>query len=207
MQIDFYFDYTSPYSYLAHTQLGQLEQWGAQVNLKPIFLGGIISSLGSVPPFRQGGAMRVPYMLKDLERWAELYNVPLNFTPFFPANTLAMLRATPYVQAQGRMHAFMKACFNAVWVDGLNSSEEEVVKQMGEACGMSGEAVWQAANAPENKAWLKEATNEAIERGVFGVPTVFLGDEMYFGNDRLLFVNRHLAGHAHKTEMDRLRGE
>jgi len=207
MQVDFYFDYTSPYSYLAHSQLDQLMHWGAQVNLKPVFLGGILSTLGSTPPFRQGGQARIPYILRDLERWAELYGVPMKFNPHFPVNSLALLRVSPYVQAHERMNAWMSRCFKAVWEEELNVAEEAVVRQLAEEVGLDPSALWAAAGAPENKAWLKGATDAAIERGVFGVPTFFVGEEQFFGNDRILFVNRLLGDLAHRAEQDRLRGE
>lgn len=207
MQIDFYFDYTSPFSYLAHSQLPGLTQWGARLVLKPIFLGGVVTTLGITPPVRQPGHARAAYMLKDLERWAELYGIPFVFNAHFPVNTLALLRATPYVEAQGLMSAWMQRCFHAVWGEGLDVADPAIVRQLAEEVGLSPDALWLAAQEPANKAWLKHETDAALARGVFGVPTFFIDDEMFFGNDRLLFVNRLLAFNAHNQEMARLRGE
>ncbi|MFM7199793.1 MAG: 2-hydroxychromene-2-carboxylate isomerase [Myxococcota bacterium] len=206
MQVEFYFDYVSPYSYLASTQLLRLEQWGAEILFKPVLLGGIQKILGSVPPIQQPGATRASYMVQDLERWAELYGVPFKLSAAFPMNTLLPLRATPWLQAQGCFRSFFHLCFDAAWGEGLDIGQEEVLRGIVTRLGLDPEAFFQAARSAENKQWLKEATEQSIERGIFGVPTLFVGDEMYFGNDRLLFVNQKLAALVHEEEQRRLRG-
>lgn len=207
MKVDFYFDYVSPFSYLASTQLMQLERWGAEVVLKPVFLGGIVKTLGLTPPIQQPGHGRAGYMLRDLERWASLYGIPFAFNDAFPVNSLLALRATPWLQAQGRLRSFMHLCFDATWGEGKDIGQVSVMRELAERAGCDPDAFMQAANAPENKQWLKEVTEQALTRGIFGVPTFFVGDEMFFGNDRLLFVNQALAALVHEQEQQRLRGE
>lgn len=204
MRVEFYFDYTSPYSYLASTQLDQLMSWGGDLDLRPVFLGGIMKALGSIPPIQQPGHARPAYVMKDMQRWAELYGVPFEFNSSFPVNTLAALRATPFLRAHGLLYPFMHKAFHAVWGQGLDLSSPDVLDPIVTGLGLSFKDFWDASQSPENKEWLKQETQQALDRGVFGVPTFFVDDEHYFGNDRLNFVNRALANHAHAEELRRI---
>lgn len=204
MRVEFYFDYTSPYSYLASSQLDQLMSWGGDLDLRPVFLGGIIKALGSVPPIQQPGHARPAYIMKDMERWAAMYGIPFVFNSNFPVNTLTALRATPFLREHNLLYPFMHKAFHAVWGEGLDLSSPDVLRPIVESLGLSFDAFWAAANTPESKEWLKVETQLALERGVFGVPTFYVDNEQYFGNDRLIFVNRALASHAHQEELRRI---
>jgi len=185
--IEFYFDVGSPASYLAWTQLpGLAERTGASVELKPMLLGGVFmatgnSSPGTVPA--KGAYTRV-----DMQRYAERYGVTLNQNPFFPINTLQLMRGAIAYQGTPEFVPYLTAIFNAMWVDELDMGQPEIVGKVLAEAGFDPAEVMAKVSDPAVKEKLKSATEEAIHRGVFGAPTFFVGDEMFFGQDRLEWV-------------------
>ena len=191
--IDFYFDVGSPASWLAWTQIGPLcRQAGATLNLKPMLLGAVFQATGNSSPVAVPAKGR--YIFTDLARYAQRYGVPLRMNPHFPINTLAYMRAITGMQMRhpDRFEAFTQAVFEAIWVKALNFNDPAVaVAELAQA-GYAPELVQGLMNDPEVKARLKATTDEAVARGVFGAPTIFLGDEMFFGQDRLEWVKAAL---------------
>ncbi len=191
--IDYYFDFGSPASYLAYTQLPKLcEDTGASVACKPMLLGGVFQATGNHSPatIPAKGA----YTFKDFSRFAKRYGVPLAVNPHFPINTLLLMRgATGLLMTDDvRFVHYCNAIYKAIWVDSLNMNDPAVVGQALTAAGIDAASILALANAQSTKDALKAATEAAVARGVFGAPTFFVGEQMFWGQDRLDFVREAL---------------
>lgn len=187
--VEFFFDVASPYSYLAATRIEAIAaDCGARLVWRPFLLGGVFKLTGNRPP-----AALVPrgrYMLADLHRWASFYGVPFAMPASFPPNTLLAMRALIALPPE-RLPAAAHALFHAYWVDGRDLSDPRVL-----AAATGAEAVARASD-PAVKQALIAAVQEAVDRGAFGAPTFFVdGDQMFFGNDRLPFVEQALRASA-----------
>ena len=183
-QLEFFYDYVSPYSYLANSQLRGLG--GCDVVYRPMFLGGVIKATGNQPP----GALppRLRYLQLDLDRWARHYGISFRNNSIFPQNTLAALRLALVSQRDGSFERIHQKLFDAMFVDDRDLSDLAVLREILAAADLDADAMLAAIEEPEIKATLKANTEEAVARGAFGAPTMFVGDEMFFGNDRLPFV-------------------
>jgi 2-hydroxychromene-2-carboxylate isomerase len=192
--VEFYFDVGSPTSYLAFTQLPAIAaRHGAEIAWRPALLGGIFKAVGNRSPIEV--APKGKYMLQDLERFAKRYGVVLRFNPYFPINTLPLMRGVVAIQMHepSRLKDFVGALFGALWVDGKNMGDPSIVTQTLSASGFSAEQVGTWSSDPVVKQKLIDDTKAAVERGLFGVPTLFVSDAMFFGQDRLDFVEEALA--------------
>jgi 2-hydroxychromene-2-carboxylate isomerase len=192
--VDFYFDFGSPAAYLAATQLPHIAaDTGATIAWKPMLLGGVFQATGNHSPAEI--KPKGPYMTADLQRYARRYGVPYHHNPHFPINTLLLMRAATGIQAQQpeRFADFVKAIYAAIWIDGKNMNDPAVVGEVLQSAGFDPAAVLALANAQDTKDKLKATTQEAVERGVFGAPTMFVGQDMFWGQDRLDFVREYLA--------------
>ncbi len=192
--VDFYFDYGSPAAYLAWTQMPVLaEQTGATVVNKPFLLGGAFQATGNRPPISVPA--KGQYLFQDLARFAKRYAVPLTMNPHFPINTLMLMRAAVGLNMRepARLEAFSAAVFRAIWVDALNLNDPAVTAAMLTKAGFDPAQVLALSADPAVKEQLKAETDAAVARGIFGAPTFFVGDEMFWGQDRLDFVREALA--------------
>lgn len=189
--IDVYFDFGSPATYLAWTQLPALAQRNnATINWKPMLLGGVFKATGNQSPVTIPAKGR--YTLVDLTRFARAYGVPFEFNPHFPINTLQLMRAaTGYVNTP-RFEDFLSVIFTALWVDKQNLNDLDVLAKVLTEAEFDPAEVLALCNSPEVKERLKQTTEEAVSRGIFGAPTCFVGDEMFFGQDRLDWVEKAL---------------
>jgi 2-hydroxychromene-2-carboxylate isomerase len=192
--VAFYFDVGSPASYLAWTQLPALcTAAGAELVYKPMLLGGVYQATGNASP----GAIPAKgrYTVRDYERHARKYGVPYVDNPHFPIITLFLMRAVTGVQLREpqRLQELLAAVFKAMWIDALDLNQPALTARTLQVAGFAPEAIQALAADPEVKAALKATTDEAVARGVFGAPTSFVGDEMFFGQDRLDFVREALA--------------
>ncbi|RYF35179.1 MAG: 2-hydroxychromene-2-carboxylate isomerase [Comamonadaceae bacterium] len=191
--IDFYFDFGSPAAYLAATQLPHIAaDTGATLVWKPMLLGGVFQATGNHSPAEI--KPKGPYMTTDLMRYARRYAVPFAHNPHFPINTLLLMRGATGVQMQmpDRFADYAKAIYAAMWVDGQNMNDPATVGGVLQAAGFDAGEILALANAQATKDQLKATTTEAVERGVFGAPTMFVGDQMFWGQDRLDFVREAL---------------
>ena len=193
-QVDFYFDVGSPAAYLAFTQIEAIaREAGASVNHKPMLLGGVFQATGNASP------VTVPakgaYTFIDFARHAKRYGVTLIRNPHFPINTLMLMRAITGAQmhASEREAVLIDAIFKAIWTEQLNMNDPEVASVALANAGFPAGLIASWIGDAAVKARLKETTDEAIARGVFGAPTMFVGDEMFFGQDRLEWVGEALA--------------
>ncbi|MDO5693476.1 MAG: 2-hydroxychromene-2-carboxylate isomerase [Pseudomonadota bacterium] len=192
--VDFFFDVGSPASYLAWTQIGALcRDAGATLVYKPMLLGGVFQATGNASPATVPAKGR--YTFTDFDRFARRYDVPLHRNPHFPINTLAYMRAITGMQMRHpeRFEAFTQAVFDAIWVQSLNLNDPQIAATALADADYPPDLVQGLINDAEVKARLKTVTEEAVARGVFGAPTMFVGDEMFFGQDRLEWVKEALA--------------
>ncbi|WP_369601526.1 2-hydroxychromene-2-carboxylate isomerase [Hahella sp. SMD15-11] len=191
-KIEFYFDVGSPASYLAWTQLPALaECHNAEIHWKPMLLGGVFKATGNHSPVTIPAKGR--YTFLDLSRFARKYGVPFELNPHFPINTLHLMRGATAHLGTPRFLDYLTAIFNALWADRKNLNDPDVVSQVLTDAGFNPAEVLQRSNQPEVKDTLRQITEEAISRGVFGAPTFFVGNEMFFGQDRLDWVEAALS--------------
>ena len=191
--VDFYFDVASPYSYLAATQVDAVvSAAGGAVQWKPMRLGGVFRAVGNQPPATLPARAR--YMLRDLYRWAAAYEEPFRFPSAFPINTLLAMRVLAGVEADGVRDAAL-ALFRAYWAEDQDLTRPEVL------VGLLGEAAVQRAEEQAVKDRLRLLTDEAVARGVFGAPSMFVGEELFFGNDRLPLVAAEVRRRARDQAM------
>lgn len=191
---EFFFDVGSPASYLAWTQMPALcAQTGASLVYKPMLLGAVFQATGNASPAMVAAKGR--YMTVDLGRFAKRYGVDFKMNPHFPINTLQLMRGVIGMQLRqpARFEAFLTAVFTALWVKGANLNDPAVTAATLVEAGFDPTEVFVLVNDADIKAALKANTEEAVARGVFGAPTVFVGDTMFFGQDRLDFVREALA--------------
>jgi len=192
--LEFFFDVGSPTSYLAWTQLPSLcERTGARLALRPMLLGGVFQATGNVSPVTVPAKGR--YMGRDMVRYARRYGVPFQMNPHFPINTLVLMRAAAGVQLQApeQLQAYLNSVMAALWIDGLNLNDPQVTAGVWASSGMNPAQLMAWANDAATKAALRATTDEAVARGVFGAPTFFVGEEMFFGQDRLELVREALS--------------
>ncbi|GLU40245.1 MULTISPECIES: 2-hydroxychromene-2-carboxylate isomerase [Pseudomonas] len=192
--VEFYFDFGSPTSYLAYTQLpGICAAAGAELVYRPVLLGGVFQATGNASPIAVPAKGR--YTLIDMQRFARRYGVPLKMNPHFPINTLLLMRAATGVQLRQpeRFEALLACVFKGMWVDALNLGDAAVLGPLLAEAGFDPQALLALAAEQEVKDALKANTEAAIKRGMFGAPTLFVGEEMFFGQDRLDFVREALA--------------
>lgn len=189
--IEVYFDVGSPASYLAWTQLPALaDRNDAGINWKPMLLGGVFKATGNQSP----GTIPAKghYTRVDLARFAKQYGVPFESNPYFPINTLQLMRgATGYLESP-RFQEYLNAIFTAIWVDKKNLNDPDVVSEVLTNAGFDPSEVLALSDKSEVKEQLKHTTEEAVSRGVFGAPTCFVANEMFFGQDRLDWVEKAL---------------
>jgi 2-hydroxychromene-2-carboxylate isomerase len=190
--IELFYDYISPYSYLCNSQIGALaERTGAEVVYRPVLNGGLILAADNKPP--PSIPAKAGYMMQDLPRWVKRYGVPFAMNPHFPVNTLKALRGAIVAQQEGVFDAYHEGVFRATWVDGVDIADPEPLRIIAEKAGLDGDSFLQRIQDQKVKDVLKANNDEALARGGFGVPTIFVGDQMFFGNDRLDFVEEALA--------------
>ena len=191
--LEFYFDYGSPYSYLADTQVAAIaKRAGGTLVRKPMLLGGMFKSTGNASPMTI--ELKSKWSATDLPMWARHYGVPFQRNPFFPVNTLALMRGATAARIDGVFEKFRPAMFKAMWVDGRNLNDIKEVVSVLTAAGLDAQKIGNRIQDQDVKDHLKATTDEAVARGVFGAPTSFVDDLMFFGNDRLPFVEMALKG-------------
>jgi 2-hydroxychromene-2-carboxylate isomerase len=188
-KLDFFFDLSSPYSYLAATQMKPLAaRTGAAIAWRPMVLGAVFKATGNDMPARVPHKGR--WMGNDLQRWAAHYGVPFRFSTHFPANTIKAMRLILVDDAKAADVAL--AGFHAMWADDRDLTDEAVLRTIAEMGGLDPAAALQAIETPAVKDRLRANTDEAVARGAFGAPAMFVGDELFWGNDRLHFVEAAL---------------
>lgn len=195
LEVEFWFDLGSPYSYLAYRVLPAIAaRHGARIDWRPMLLGGVFQATGNKSPV-ENPAKGAYIIEKDLPRWARRYQAPFRRNPHFPVNTLALMRgAIGYQQrSEGEFLRYLEAMYRAMWEEGRNLADAKEVSAVLDDAGFNVDEFQMIVSDPSVKAALKTATEEAVSRGVFGAPTFFVGGEMFWGQDRLDFVEEALA--------------
>lgn len=193
-RVEFFFDVGSPASYLAWTQLPALcQSAGAELVYRPMLLGGVFQATGNASPAAVAAKGR--YTNVDLGRYAKRYGVPLVINPHFPIITLLLMRGATGVQMRlpDRLQDYLRGVFHAMWVEPQNLNDPALTAQALSAAGFDPAQILALTNDAEVKAQLRATTEEAVARGCFGAPTMYVGDQMFFGQDRLEFVREALA--------------
>lgn len=189
-QLEFFWDVGSPYTYLASTQLGQFRaRTGATVVCRPFLLGGVFKAAGNVMPAEVPA--KAAYMLKDLARWRDRYQIPFRLpgdAPF-PLNTVLAMRVATAADLAGQGEPVMHALMAAYWGQGKDVSALEVLTQVIVDNGFSADFL-AAAQSSQVKDRLRANSDEAVARGAFGAPTFFWGEELYWGNDQLVHLEK-----------------
>jgi 2-hydroxychromene-2-carboxylate isomerase len=188
--LEFFYDFVSPYSYLASTRVeAEVAKVGGALRFRPFLLGGVFNATGNRAPLETPAKAR--HMGTDLSRWATRLGVPFAWPARFPVLTVLPLRAAFAAEKAGKLVPYTHAMYRAYWVEGRDISEAAVVEEVARKAGLDGAAL--VAEAPAYKDALKAQTQEAVDRGAFGAPTFFVGQEMFVGNDRLDFAIEALA--------------
>ena len=191
-RLEFWFDFGSPYSYLAHSQLDGL---ACEVAVRPMAVLQVMEAVGNQPTTLLSAA-KGRYAMADLGRWAARYGVPLNPGNVRRNDGQACASAVLAAGRMGQAREATAALFHAYWGEGAKLADTgEILNVLGKA-GLDAKAIGALIDSDEIAAELKANTQEAAERGVFGAPTIFVGEDMFFGNDRLDFVRDRLAESA-----------
>jgi len=190
--IEFFFDCSSPWTYLAfHNIQPMAAEIGVPIVWRPILVGGVFNAVN--PSVYATRAHPVPakqaYMHKDLADWSRQAGLTIRMPPsVFPVNSVKVMRACLWLLPGGRMLPFARAAFEAYWSQDRDISDDTVLRDLCRQCALDPEALLAGIAEPDIKNRLKAQTEELVRRGGFGSPTMFVGEDMYFGNDRLALV-------------------
>jgi 2-hydroxychromene-2-carboxylate isomerase len=196
VRIEFFFDCSSPWTYLAFHGVQKLAaDTGAEIVWRPILVGGVFNQVNKSVYEQRANPVpaKARYYVKDLQDWARAYGLSIGQPPVFPVNSVRAMRGALFALARGRVAVYTRAVFEAYWRDLEDISRDDVLARVVERAGLDRAAFFAAIDTPETKAELRANTDELIRRGGFGSPTFFVnGGDMYFGNDRLPLVHRAL---------------
>ncbi len=192
--VEFYFDCGSSYSYIAYKALPAIAAaQGAQIAWRPMLLGGVFKATGNHSPADIPAKRK--WMDQDLQRWAARYGAVFKRNPHFPINTLTLMRGAVGMQMRGTdFHKYVETIFHAMWAEPRNLGDPQELAAVLRQAGFDADAFQSLVSDPAVKEQLKKDTEQAVARGVFGAPTFFVGEEMFWGQDRLDFVAAALAG-------------
>ena len=187
MTVDFIYDFGSLNAYLAHKAMPDISaRTGAVFRYMPVLLGGVFKLTNNQPPMMAFGGVKgkMDYQMLEIKRFVRDHKITaFKMNPHFPVNTLMLMRGAVVAEAEGRSADYIEMGFKAIWEESLKMDDPEVFASRLAKDGFAD--YLEKITAPEVKAELMRATSAAVERGVFGAPSFFVGDEMYFGKDRL----------------------
>lgn len=187
--LEFVFDFASPNAYLAYKALpAVLERTGASVQLSPCLLGGLFKATGNQAPMIAFGNVKgkLEYEQLEMQRFIAKHGLSrFKMNPNFPVNTLLLMRGAIAADMDGRLEEYVEAGLKHMWEDGLKMDDPEVYAHAMNEAGFNGQELIERTQDPEVKAALMANTEAAVNRGCFGIPSFFVGDEMFFGKDRL----------------------
>jgi 2-hydroxychromene-2-carboxylate isomerase len=195
-RIEFYFDCSSPWTYLAfHAVQPLAAEFAAEIVWKPILVGGVFNTVNQTvyESRSKPNPLKASYMLKDLADWARLYGLKIVFPPtVFPVNSVKCMRGAFVALDAGKLVPYATAAFEAYWGDDRDISREDALADIAAKAGLERQRFFSAIESDACKSRLRTSTDELIKRGGFGSPTLFVGDAMFFGNDRLPLVRAAL---------------
>lgn len=194
--IDFVFDFASPNAYLAYQLLPSIaERNGAEITITPCLLGGIFKATGNQPPMLAFGGVqgKLEYEQREISRFVKKHDLQkYQFNTHFPVNTLILMRAAIVAGDEGRLAEYIDAGLVAMWENNKKMDDPEVFVAVMNDAGFDGANLFERTQDPSIKQRLMDNTAQAVSRGAFGVPTFFVGSEMFFGKDRLVQVEEEL---------------
>lgn len=187
IQIEFFFDIVSPASYLAWTQISKLQkETGATIIYRPFFLPGLFKAAGSSSPIQVPAKGK--WLFEDLTLWAKHYGIPFVMNDKFPNSSLYAMRGLIAYQDTTYIRALGDGFYKAMWVDNEDINDPAIVQKIVTEAGIEPMDYQAAMSTAQNKQRVFDITEEANNRGAFGAPTFFVGDKMFWGQDRLHFV-------------------
>ncbi|MFT5441633.1 MAG: 2-hydroxychromene-2-carboxylate isomerase [Myxococcota bacterium] len=192
--IEFFFDYGSPYSFLANGVIGGLaEEHAASITYRPMLLGGVFKATGNQSPMMETVEAKRNYGGAVLRRTADQHGLAIAMNPHFPINTIGVMRLAVAAQREGVFDAYHGAMYPSFWQRGLNLGDKAVQADVVKSAGLDAQQLLARAGDDDVKAELRANTEEAVERGAFGAPTFFVDGEMFFGVDHLPHLVRKLG--------------
>jgi 2-hydroxychromene-2-carboxylate isomerase len=197
-EIEFFFDIGSAYSYLASTQIAKLgERTGATIRWRPFLLGAVFKATGNDTPARIPA--KAKWMLGDMAAWSKHHGIGFQMPAKFPAQTLRVQRLLTAIERThpAQLPTVARTLFDAYWANREDITADPVLEAAVRSVGLDPGPLMAAIDAPETKDQLRAATDEAVRRGAFGAPTLFVGDQMFWGADRFLLVEEHIKSLSH----------
>jgi 2-hydroxychromene-2-carboxylate isomerase len=192
MNLEAFFDCSSPWAYIGFERVQLLaRELNLKVIFRPVLVGGIFNAVNkSVYDLRENIPSKLAWFAKDLADWSNETGVEINFPPpIFPVNSAKVMRACLLLKDENKMIEFARAAFTAYWRDGRDISRDDVIAEICNSAGIEQQFIFPRLDSPELKSLLRANTQEAIDRGAFGVPTFFLNrTNMFFGSDRLPII-------------------
>ena len=196
LKVEFHFDFGSPNAYLAEIALPAIEQrTGVKFEYVPVLLGGVYKATGNLSPAEslRGIKNKPEYNAIETERFLRRHNITkFKMNPFFPVNTLALMRGAVAAQFEGVFEPYFRAAYNHMWVEPKKMDDPAVFREAFLASGLDIDRIVARSQQDDVKKKLIENTNNAVARGTFGSPTFFVGDEIYFGKDSLRDVEEEI---------------
>ena len=184
---DFYFDFGSPYTYLAHKEIQKIEEKNAiKIKYMPVLLGGLLKATGmkanvDVPN-------KAKYMIKDCKLWAEKKKIKFKFNDFFPIYTLNLMRCVLVAERKKISQVFINKIFDSIWNEGLNLNDNKIFEKVLKKIDINPNTFLVEIENLEIKEELKKKTNDAYAKGIFGTPTFIVNNKIFWGQDRLEFA-------------------
>lgn len=197
LKVEFLFDFGSPNAYLAELVIPSIEQrTGAKFDYVPVLLGGIFKSTGNASPFDslRGIKNKPEYMALETQRFLRRYNITTyRSNPFFPVNTLMLMRGAVAAQLEGVFEPYFRAAYHHMWEEPKKMDDVEVFRAAFKSSGLDIDRLMARAQEGDVKQRLIDLTADAVNRGAFGSPTFFVGKEMFFGKDQLRDVEESIV--------------
>ena len=200
MKIEFHYDFGSPNAYLVHKVIPAVaEKHGVEFEYVPILLGGVFKATNNVSPVvsMQGITNKPDYQRIETERFCVAHKInPHAANPHFPVNTLKMMRGAVYARDKGFYAQYIEAMYSAMWERALKMDEDDLIASTLTSAGLPTEEIIAGMSDPEVKQGLIQSTEASVDRGTFGSPTLFVGDQIYFGKDKLRDAVEAAQGNA-----------
>ena len=196
IKFEFFFDCSSPWTYLAFSRIHSvIEKYNLDPIWKPILVGGVFNEVNKdIYSQRENpNPRKFKYSRKDMQDWAELSNIKINWPSIFPVNAVKMMRIAIVAEEENKLIEFVNCCFKSYWENDLDVADENILKKILIDCDLEPIKIFKSINEDRIKKKLRNNTENLIERGGFGSPTIFINDtDMYFGNDRIELIDYKL---------------
>ena len=185
--IEFYFDFVSPYSYIAHKQIQKVEKKNTfKIKYMPICLGGLHNSAGVTPAAFI--SVKAKYMIKDTKLVSEKKNIKFKFNYYFPIKTVNFMRGVIIAEEDNCEKVYIEKIFNAIWKDGLNMNDQNIIEKVIKNMDINPKTFLLRATDTKIKDKLKKLTDDALGKGIFGAPTFLINKKIFWGQDRLSYA-------------------